>query len=202
MDTNNRNNIHKYFEKQSNYYDNIKKSFLFILIKKRELNIFKNNIKINNKDKVIDLASGSGFYINEITKYNPREIYAVDFSKKMLDKIKNKKIIKINSDIETLDISKKFDKIFCFGLLEFCNNINFIFKKIYNLSKNTTEIYIIFPRSNIFGYLYKFNHFLNGFDIKIRKYSNIQNELIKNDLIITKKYNTLLSTFIVVRRNG
>ena len=195
-------NIHKYFEKKSKYYDNIKNSLLFILIKKKELNIFLQNVKINSDDKIIDLASGSGFYINEIKKSKPREIYAVDFSKKMLDKIKFQKVIKINADIQNLNLNKKFDKIFCFGLLEFCEKINIIFKKISNLSGNRSEIYIIFPRKNIFGFIYKFHHLLHGLSIKIRSFKFIENELKKNNLIIVKKNNTFLSTFVILRKNG
>ncbi len=202
MDKNNQKNILNYFEKKSDYYQNIKNSLLFVLIKKKELEIFKKNVHISSSDSVIDLASGSGFYINEIAKNNPKEICAIDFSQKMLDKIKLKKIKKINSNIEKLNLNKKFDIIFCFGLLEFCSNTNIVFQKIKDLSKNNSKIYLIFPRNNFFGLVYRFYHLINGLNIKLKSYKTIQNELNKNNLKIIKKYNTFLSTFVVIGKNG
>ncbi len=201
MKKNNQVKIFNYFEKKSAYYENIKNSFLFHLIKKKELDIFINNVNIFKKDKVIDLASGSGFYINEILKHEPKEIYAIDFSLKMLKKIKISKVIKIHSSVENLILEKIFDKVFCFGLLEFCIDVDIIFQKIYNLSDNNTQIFIIFPRKNIFGFFYKFYHLLNGFNIKLRDFTEIENKLFKNNFIIRKKYNTLLSTFVVIYKN-
>lgn len=201
MKKNNQIKIFNYFEKKSSYYENIKNSILFLLIKKKELDIFIKNVNIFKKDRVIDLASGSGFYINEILKYEPKEIYAIDFSLNMLEKIKISKVIKIHSSIENLILDKIFDKVFCFGLLEFCKDIDIIFKKIYNLSDSNTQIFIIFPRKNIFGFFYKFYHFLNGFNIELRNFTEIENKLFKNNFMIIKKYNTLLSTFVVINKN-
>jgi len=76
---------------------------------------FKSKLPDLLKNKVVlELGAGTGKTLREIINHNPREVYAVDFSKEALKKIGSYKRIKIiNEDILKLSLNKKFDVIVC-----------------------------------------------------------------------------------------
>ena len=196
----NQKKIINYFQKKTKIYSKIKSNKILFFIKKKELNIFKKIVNICDKDSIIDLASGSGFYLNNLNKKKLLNIYAVDASQKMLNLIKKKNVKKICSSIENLKLNKKFNKIFCFGLLEFVNDIDIVLKKIYKLSDKKSEIYLLLPKKNIFGLIYKIFHYFNGFNITIFNKIFIYSALNKNKFIIHKSDETFLSFFLMIKK--
>ena len=74
---------------------------------------------INGSQIVIDLACGTGLTTKEILKKNPEKIYAVDFSKDMLNQAKrfigDNEVNFILSDASKIDqvISEKVDRVLC-----------------------------------------------------------------------------------------
>ena len=198
----NQENIKNYFENKIKLYSKIKSNKFFYFIKKKELSIFKKIAIFKKKDSIIDLASGSGFYLNNINNINLKDIYAVDISQKMLNLIKKKNIKKICSSVEDLKIKKKFNKILCFGLLEFVEDVNIILKKIYSLSTFNSEIYLLVPKNNLFGMIYKIYHLFNGLKIRLMSKNKLTKILNKNKFNIIKYEQTFLSLFLKVKKYG
>ena len=78
-----------------------------------------------NKDKkieILDLGAGTGILSEILAKHGYKNITLIDFSKKMLDKAKKKKLLKnckfIKADVRKLNLHKKFGaacSLFSFG---------------------------------------------------------------------------------------
>ena len=110
-----------YFDNKSKIY--LKENFNFIhkIIKKKEIILFKRIIKsliYKKKIDILDIGSGVGTYTKLLT-IKSCTITCIDSSKKMLDKITNKKIRKIHTNFLKFKKSRKYDLILSLGVIEF-----------------------------------------------------------------------------------
>ena len=192
-------NIINYFDKKSMNYNKNSNSFPWSFIRKiesREVLKLVGNLK--NKE-VLDFGSGSGFYSKIVKKKNPKKIFALDASKKMLKKIKDKTIIKINQNAENLRIKKKFDIIICAGLLEFVKSPHNILKKLKISSKKDCRLIILCPSENLFAKIYKLNHSKNGLQINLFNQVKIDNIFKKSGWKIVKQKKILFSIILLAK---
>ena len=182
-----KNNISEYFSKKAFFYNKNSKSIPWKYIRSNEL---KNFRKILSKKKFkdgLDLGSGAGFYTN-ILKKKCKKIYAVDYSRKMLKSIKDKKILKIQGNASNIRLNKRYDVLICMGVFEFNKNYEKIFETIKQHSHKTTEIIILIPYKNLFSYFYYFFHKLNGIELNIYSNKDIDAKVKKNFIIKKKVY--------------
>jgi 2-polyprenyl-3-methyl-5-hydroxy-6-metoxy-1,4-benzoquinol methylase len=192
-------NIINYFDKKSMNYNKNSNSFPWSFIRKiesREVLKLVGNLK--NKE-VLDFGSGSGFYSKIVKKKNPKKIFALDASKKMLKKIKDKTIIKINQNAENLRIKKKFDIIICAGLFEFVKSPHNILKKLKISSKKDCRLIILCPSENLFAKIYKLNHSKNGLQINLFNQVKIDNIFKKSGWKIVKQKKILFSIILLAK---
>tara|TARA_Y100000385_G_C13023436_1_gene607258 strand:- start:42 stop:644 length:603 start_codon:yes stop_codon:yes gene_type:complete len=192
-------NIINYFDKKSMNYNKNSNSFPWSFIRKiesREVLKLVGNLK--NKE-VLDFGSGSGFYSKIVKKKNPKKIFALDASKKMLKKIKDKTIIKINQNAENLRIKKKFDLIICAGLFEFVKSPHNILKKLKISSQKNCRLIILCPSENLFAKIYKLNHSKNGLQINLFNQVKIDNIFKKSGWKIVKQKKILFSIILLAK---
>ena len=192
-------NIINYFDKKSMNYNKNSNSFPWSFIRKiesREVLKLVGNLK--NKE-VLDFGSGSGFYSKIVKKKNPKKIFALDASKKMLKKIKDKTIIKINQNAENLRIKKKFDIIICAGLFEFVKSPHNILKKLKISSQKNCRLIILCPSENLFAKIYKLNHSKNGLQINLFNQVKIDNIFKNSGWKIVKQKKILFSIILLAK---
>jgi ubiquinone/menaquinone biosynthesis C-methylase UbiE len=79
----------------SKFYDFVEKHYLRDY--EKALIIIKKQLSFNKKDIVLDIGGGTGFILQEINK-EPFIKINIDVSKKMLQKLKNERILKIQGD--------------------------------------------------------------------------------------------------------
>jgi len=103
--------MRKFYDKFSKIYDNwVSKNNIpaikFLLKRLRKWKLLKNI-------QILDLGAGTGLAAEQIIKSGFKNITLVDFSKKMQDKAKKKKLLKgckfIRQDIHKLKLKDKFD---------------------------------------------------------------------------------------------
>lgn len=193
----NEDNIKKYFDKNSNYWEefyNESKSIVDAILVERK-NIIKNYIFQNhNKDvKILDLGGGSGIMSSELISLG-FNVDMIDISKNMIDQAQNLYTsLNINSKINKLicndflnkDFNLKYDLIIALGYFEYQSDYNKNFKKIYKcLNKDGCLIFNIPIKRNLgncFGLSRYFNYLKNFFKsnphpgLKLKK----NHELIK-----------------------
>ena len=191
--------IERYFDHKSSNYEFNSNKFPWSLIRKKENILF---LKIANevKDKIVlDLGSGSGYYTKLFYKFN--EVYAVDISSNMLNKLLSKNIKPILADASNLNLHKRFDLILIAGLLEFVDNFEKILINANKHLKKNANIIILFPRKNFFGKIYKYFHKKNGIEIKLFSKFEVENILLNlNFTIVEKKYIFPFSISIIAKK--
>ena len=103
-------NLEKFYSIHSKFYDATR--WMFLLNRKKALSL----LKFNKKDKILDLACGTGLNIPYlIKKISPKNILGIDYSKSMLEKARRKypKVKFIQGNVSTFRFNQKFDKIVC-----------------------------------------------------------------------------------------
>lgn len=191
--------IIKYFDNKSYKYNTSSNSFPWSILRKIESEeVLKLIGNIENKI-VLDFGSGSGFYCQKIKNKNPKRIYALDASKKMLDKIKDKQIIKIHQNAENFKLKKKFDIIICAGLLEFIKSPQIVLKRLKMFSKKNCKLILMCPSDNFFAKIYKLNHSKNGLKINLFNSDKIFQILNNSGWKILKQKKILFSIVLLAK---
>ena len=188
MNDNQANKIIKYYEFQSKFYD-ITRGFI-LYGRKKLLKIIFNQINQSKNSKykiqnILDIACGTGYFINKINKKYPKiNITGIDLSKEMISKINNnqsKNINIINYDFSKYDFEEnKYDLIILsYSLTISGNDPEKILEKAKSLL-NKNGIIMIVDFYKIFDFYKNFMSRNN-----IITYQNID-QLLDNNF--TKKY--------------
>ena len=193
--------IKYYFDFKSSSYEKKSHSFPWNIIRKQEKKIILSFIGRIKNLSVVDIGCGSGFYTKIIFKNEPRELYAIDNSTKMLSYIKEKKIIKINQNIENLKLNKKFDKLICAGLLEFTSYPTKALINIRKIAKKNSVLVLLCPKSNFLGKIYKKFHQRNQIKINLFSQKEIIKMTQKSKWKLLKQESFLFSTILKLKIN-
>lgn len=143
-----------------NHQDN---SFKYL---NKTINIITDSL--NKNSKVIDIGCGNGYLTKKITK-KFKNVVGVDQSKSAIKFAKKNykgKIKFINSDLENLNLKKKFDIIFLIEVIEHVYSPDNLIKKIKKFMKKNTILIISTPYHGYFknlliALLNKFDDHLN-----------------------------------------
>lgn len=104
-----------------------------------------NNILINENDKVLDLACGTGVIINILAKYTKNSVLGIDISTNMIKKAKEKKFLE-NVNFQNVDfydlINEKFDLIVCHNAYPHFLDKEQFKQKCYDLLNNNGRLII------------------------------------------------------------
>ena len=124
-----------FWEKEfgKNYTDrNLRSSNRVVTIGK---NLLDNNVRIN---EALELGANVGYNLDAIKKIYPNtKTFGVEINKKAFS-IGKKKHIYFNKSVYDFKSTKKFDLVFCAGVLIHQNPkyLTKFYKKLYTLSKN------------------------------------------------------------------
>jgi 2-polyprenyl-3-methyl-5-hydroxy-6-metoxy-1,4-benzoquinol methylase len=156
FNTKNQNKIYNvYFNifSRVKYNNKIVNNYLKKLFKKI---IFKNKV-------VLDVGSGSGSFLSAFLSLNVKKIYSLDFNNLIkLQKMnyKDKRIKYLSGNLAHIKIKKKFDFIFCNGVLGYQKNLDKVLRKYYNLLKSDGTIY--FSLYTNYGLFWKIRMSINS----------------------------------------
>lgn len=133
----------KYFQKRAKTYEFYIKAVPFIAkIRKDERRIINDLISqhITKNDSVLEVGCGTGYYTAYLAQ-RCKDLTAIDLCEKMVQ-VTGRKIKRMNLrnvSLETADINKfnpkkKFDKVFCIGVLDYTKDPLAMMKKCSELS--------------------------------------------------------------------
>lgn len=112
-----------YYDKKVSYWDSFEKDMILPLLGNLE------------DKKILDIGAGTGRLSERMVK-NGAEVFALDISKEMLDKIRTKKVKKIIGDAENLDFSDdSFDIIVATFLIVHLKDPTRFFDEVYRVLK-------------------------------------------------------------------
>ena len=132
-----------HFEKKANNWDNgdIRVNGALTIA-----NAIRSNIELEKQMEIMDFGVGTGLLGFEIAKY-VQQVYGVDTSKTMLEKLQAKNTTQLhiesyNQDITKEPILKEFDGIVSSMTLHHVENLEHFFKTIYENTKESGFIAI------------------------------------------------------------
>ena len=193
--------IRTYFDIKSSLYQKKSDSFPWSIIRKFEKKIILSLLGNTKNLSIVDVGSGSGFYTSIIYKNNPKELYAIDNSSKMLLHIKEKQVVKILQNIETLKLHKKFDKLICAGLLEFTSKPTIVMKNINKIAKKDAILILLYPKNNFLGKIYQKFHVSNKIKINLFTKTDILKIIKNSKWKLLKEKNFLFSSALKLKKN-
>ena len=144
-----RERIESMFDQIAPSYDKLNHFFTFNLDMKWRKEIVKYLSKNNFRpENILDVASGTGDLTKELLNLNPKNIFAADISKNMLEiqrkKISDKRLSLVHADVLNLDFpNDSFDLITIgFGVRNFVNLAESL-NEIYRLMKSNAKLIIL-----------------------------------------------------------
>jgi ubiquinone/menaquinone biosynthesis C-methylase UbiE len=118
---------------------------------KKKIYFEKLNLKIKKKNfSLIDLGTASGdflFFLESFRKNQNNLYYGVEKEKYLINLSKQKKkdkIIFIQTDFtkKNFNLDKKFDYVTCLGVINYFDDVRYLFKKMFKLCKKKGHIFI------------------------------------------------------------
>lgn len=195
----NKKRVLKYFDRQAQKYDLLFSSFYCKRFRKLEKESILELLCPQYNDNILDAGSGTGFYA-QILRYNGCNILAVDFSAKMIEELKKKQIMAKKCDLEELELSERFKKIICAGVMEFSDNHVKLLNNLKEHLENNGFMVLLIPRFSLMGIIYKLFHLSHGINIQLFTLSRIRYLLKKCNLrLIDLKTPTSFSYVIKVK---
>jgi ubiquinone/menaquinone biosynthesis C-methylase UbiE len=154
------------------------------IINQRQYKAVLENIQIKQNQNILDIGFGNGYLINKLLKQNiPKNIYGIEISNDMINKVKNKNKKYIDSGIlkiflentsETSFENNIFDKIYTINTIYFWQELDKCFSEIKRIIKpDGIFINVIYTKE----YLNKIIYTKYGFN----KYSTEEMENITKD---------------------
>lgn len=162
-----KNDVSAYFDQKADRYQHSSTRFPWSWIRTREVAVFFELLGDASGKEVLELGSGSGFYSRHLVESGAEHVYAVDLSPRMAKNTSGPKITAIEADAAQVALERTFELIVAAGLLEFVDSPELIFKNANTHAAAGTRLIIVTPYSNVFGYLYKQYHRINGLQISL-----------------------------------
>lgn len=177
---------------------------------------FARNL-INNNSTILDLGSGTSFIAkNLLQNKKDLEIFEVDIAEKMLnhwtDRPEN--VFPILADIENLPFKnpETFDAVFSSFALQWIENFEELFAKLYSLLKPNGLLIFCFPTEKTFIEIKEANK-ESGCNFEMRELVNegfVKNCLLKSNFkeklflceVISQKYQSATMLLKGLKRNG
>jgi len=195
-------NIRAYFNSVAKNYNNSSQQGVWHFIRSNEKKKILNFLINKNFNNILELGSGSGYYTNFLIKHTKNTVTCVDFSNEMLKKLDLPRILKINADIEKFCNNKKYDLIFCAGVIEFVKNPSSVFTNANQMLSEDGVLIIFVPKKSFLGMFYKMFHNFNKIDVILFSKKNIFSYTQINNLSIINTSNVFpFGLCFLIQRN-
>lgn len=195
------NRIYDYFYEVGARYKEYLASPLLKRIRSGELRRVRNLLEKIPHSQVLELGCGSGFYAPVLTE-KAASLTCVDFSPSMLAQIADPKIEKICTDVLNLEIARRFDLVFSFGLTEFIQDSNGLMLVIAQHLKEDGSALVSFPAKNLCGFFYRRHYQKLGIDIKQYSREDIQACIENTNLTVRSEYFVFPMNQVILFKKG
>lgn len=164
--------VQRYFNQKAPHYTQGTQRGLWNAIKMKEKEAIFYLLEPQSQDVILDAGCGDGYYLSELKSYGCDHLEGVDFSESMVEAARKKgfQASVVNLE-EEWNAARKYDKIICIGVLEFCKDNQRILRNLKNALKPEGRIVLLMPPRFFGGYLYRLFHYYWGCRVNIRLFS-------------------------------
>lgn len=161
-------------------------------------------LRLENGVTVLDAGCGSGYFALPIKELGC-EVYGVDQSPEMIKAIKELGIDGSVASIEEMNIDRQFDRIICYGVLEFVDDVDESLVSLCNHLSDEGLLLVGAPSKVLKSIPYFFYHLLmNRIRLKILSENQMRRKLESSGLEVFKmeKINSLDRVYLCRKKNG
>lgn len=160
--------VEEYYDREAeNYVKRFSKGSILGRLREKEIDAVLTLLQPRKGEEILDAGCGAGVYALKLKELGAVP-YGVDISPKMIEKLKSYGIDGCVGDIADIDLGRKFEKIICVGVLEFCETQRTVMRNLANHLKDGGILIVLYPREGIGGLLYKIYHMLfSGLSINL-----------------------------------
>ena len=151
-----------YFDAKAANYKNDSLRWPWSFLRGKERRAVLQLIGNINGTHVLDFGCGAGYYTELMLCLGADHVTAVDRSPAMVAQLSQEHVTGIVADAGSFDTEEKFERIICAGMLEFVPKPEEILKNAHEPAADNAVMVILVPLHNIFGYLYRLFHLING----------------------------------------
>ncbi len=163
--------IKEYFSRNASGYTQKTQSGVWDIVKKKEKEAIWKLLKPQAHDAILDAGCGDGYYLSQLESLGC-DAQGIDFSPRMVEEAQRKGLNVIAANLEEpLNLDKKFDKILCPGVFEFCQDAGKILMNLKGALKPEGSIILLIPGNSWGGYAYRMYHRFLGCGEYIKLYS-------------------------------
>ncbi len=177
---------HHYFEQQAVAYDAHRNKGFFGWLRRSETRAVLSFLHPNKGEKILDAGCGEGHYAL-LAKRAGASPFGVDISPAMISRLKARGIPGAVTSLEHLDLSQRFDKIVCAGVLEFTQDPGLALQRLVHHLKPHGRLVILYSRPSLGTFMYVLIHkLLHGISLHIISYRRLQTLLNAADMTLTR----------------
>jgi 2-polyprenyl-3-methyl-5-hydroxy-6-metoxy-1,4-benzoquinol methylase len=151
-------NVRKYFDLKAPEYFYKSRKGLWRIIRQREKSAVLKMLDPAHKDFILDAGCGTGYYLSALLEHGFKA-EGIDFSYKMVEEARKRgfpaRVVNLE---ENINVTQRYDKIICAGVLEFCDNDKNALMNLKNILRPEGVIILLIPKLSFTGLLYKLFH--------------------------------------------
>jgi len=186
----------EYFDKIAAKYAEITSRGILGAMRKKERECVMQMLSPQPRETVLDAGCGAGFYSSSIKECGA-EVLGVDISPKMVEAAIKSGIKAEVRDLKTLNLGRKFNKIVCAGVLEFCEEPQRVIENLKNHLNEHGFIVFLIPSLSLCGLAYKLYHLSHGVHVTLFSLGRFEKSLNKSGLKIVAIENPTPFTYVL-----
>ena len=161
-----------YTRRAEGYHHRFSRGFLG-WVRRAERQVIMEMLHPCREEHILDAGCGSGedmLWIRTRTRY----VCGVDANAAMVAQARTLGLPVTQGTLTTMSLQRKFDKILCAGVFEFCGRHDAIMQNFRRHLKQEGEVVLFLPGNNLLGWLYRAYHALHGNRVRLFSRSKIK----------------------------
>ena len=149
--------VHDYFEQQASGYQAASTRLPWRVFREREAKAVCRAVGDVAGCSLLDLGSGSGYYLRLFASHHADPVVGVDASAMMVAQLPEG-VEGVVGDVTTVSLKKSFERIVCAGVMEFVEQPEAVLENARRHANPGTVMGVLVPLNSFFGRLYRLYH--------------------------------------------
>ncbi len=156
----------EYFGAAAGGYARFRDRTFLRTLRQREEAVIMRLLDPGPGESILDAGCGAGYYSLRIMR-SGASAYGVDISPAMVEGARARGVEAVVGDLASLSLGRRFDKILCAGVLEFCPDHKAVLSRLSDHLKGRGSIVVLVPGRSPAGWAYALYHRSHGVAVRL-----------------------------------
>ena len=149
----------------------------------REMQVVMETIDAQPGDEILDVGCGPGAYARQLASRG-LHVVATDASRAMVELTRPLVAQALVSDIETLNLGRKFDRVICLGVLDFVADPGWCIANLAAHVEDGGRLVLLVPRRGLAGLHYRVAKFFMGVRVNAFDLQSLDRVVCEHGLVL------------------